>query len=764
MRIIVLTVISLFGFVSFASSQKVGLVLSGGGAKGLSHIGVIKALEENRIPIDYVGGTSMGAIIASLYAIGYSPDEMIALLSSEEFSNWSQGKITQEYQYYFKMEPPDPSELNIGISLQDTIPRPRLPLSLIPNHLMDFGVMQIYSQASAAAGYNFDSLMVPFLCIGSDISNNREVVFRKGDLTQAVRASMTFPMYFRPIIMDGRIMYDGGIYNNFPANRVDEAWHPDVLIGSKAAEGNVAPAEDDFFAQVENMVMKPADYNLDSSRAVLIEMKFKNVSLLSIDRINEFVDEGYNQTLQLIPELRRLIQSQGPDSSGMAAKRAAFRSEWPVFKYDEIVIEGLSDAQKFYVENSIRRNEKVFTLEELKEEYLKLVFDNFFSYLYPLSFYKNEDSAFRLNLKIKPQSPLEAKFGLFFSSSGLTQTFLGLNYRELSEIGMRIKGNIQFGQVYNGVNLGVRFDYPLKRPLFFETNFLLQRWDYNNRGNKFIFSDIKAPYLIQNESNVRFELGMPYSVNGVLKYGLGGGRTTDIYFQNKNFLSTDTADNSNINQLTSYLSAEKNTLNDKQFASEGKLRKSSVRLGYGTESYIPGSTGDFLVRSRANFWTLEFFYRDMAYYRLNRKFSLAYFVEAELMFRPLLSNYYSTIIEAPAFNPGFFTQALFLEKYRSYQYLVLGAIPVYHLGNQSSVKLEVYSYLPFRELVRSTDNTAQWGERLSVIRPVVNGSFTYISPIGPVSFNLGYISGEDYPWIVQFSFGYLIFNKKLSER
>ena len=168
------------------SAQSVGLVLSGGGSKGLTHIGVIKALEENRIPIDYIGGSSMGAIIGSLYAMGLSCDEMIAILSSDEFTYWLTGTLEEEDKYFFKEEREGPELLNIPIDTKDSIAKPRLPMSLIPSHLMDFAFMEIYSAASAAADYNFDSLFIPFLCIGADISNNKEVVFRKGDLAQAV--------------------------------------------------------------------------------------------------------------------------------------------------------------------------------------------------------------------------------------------------------------------------------------------------------------------------------------------------------------------------------------------------------------------------------------------------------------------------------------------------------------------------------------------------------------------------------------------------
>ena len=128
------------------AGQSVGLVLSGGGSKGLAHIGVIKALEENQIPIDYVGGSSMGAIVGSLYAMGYTCDEMIAIISSDDFRYWMTGELKEEDRYFFKEEYPGPELLNIGIDTKDTIPKPRLPLSFIPNHLMDFAFMELPGQ------------------------------------------------------------------------------------------------------------------------------------------------------------------------------------------------------------------------------------------------------------------------------------------------------------------------------------------------------------------------------------------------------------------------------------------------------------------------------------------------------------------------------------------------------------------------------------------------------------------------------------------
>ena len=102
-----------------ASAQKVGVVMSGGGAKGLYHIGVMKALEENGIPVDYVSGTSMGSIIAGLYAIGYTPDEMAEVFKSDQIKYWMSGKIKPQYIYYFRQKQPNAAMVSLRLDLRN---------------------------------------------------------------------------------------------------------------------------------------------------------------------------------------------------------------------------------------------------------------------------------------------------------------------------------------------------------------------------------------------------------------------------------------------------------------------------------------------------------------------------------------------------------------------------------------------------------------------------------------------------------------------
>jgi len=753
-----------FGLCSLlVSGQSVGLVLSGGGAKGLSHIGVIKALEEHRIPIDYVGGTSIGAIIGGLYAMGLSTDEMLDIVKSDEFKFWMSGDMEEENKYYFKNEYPGPDLFSVGLDIKDTVSRTRIPLSVIPSHLMDFAFMEIFSRASAAASYDFDSLFVPFLCNCVDISHSKEVVFRTGDLTQAVRASMTVPLYFRPIVIDSSILYDGGIYNNFPIEHVKEQFNPDVIIGSKAAKGNTPPDEFDIMGQIENIVMKPSSYKIHPGEGILLDMDLEKQSLLAFDKADIFVEVGYRTTLEKMDSIKMLIHRKAENATELDRRRKTFIDSWPELRFKEFDIQGLNEQQKYYVERSIRKTDSVIGIKELKREYLKLANDKSLSYLYPGAVYNPADSLFTLKLRVIPEAPLEARFGLFFSTTGLAQTYLGFSYRSISEVSSHLNGSIQFGRLYNGVNLGLRFDYPSSIPIYFQGSFNYNGFDYNNFSTNFFFKDLKPSFINEDEINFRFDVGMPYSVNGVLKGGVGIGRNREVYYMTKDFSSSDTSDVSNVNLMSLYVAGERNSLNNKQFATEGALRKLVLRFGYGIESYIPGSTSQSMINKKLNYFWFKVKYEGTGFIPIKGSLSLGYHYLLQATFKPMLNNYYSTIIEAPAFHPNIISKALFMEPYRAYQFIAAGLMPVYKFRKQIHAKLEAYAFFPVQEILLNENKEVYMGNYFSSMKTLFNASLNFVTVAGPVSFHVGYITEDEKPWVIQLSFGYLLFNKRSTE-
>ena len=186
--------------------------------------------------------------MGSLYAMGYSPDDMERLLKSDSFKRWYTGNIEEKYIYYFKKNPPTPEFLNIRVSLKNPLHKVKtqfLPSSVVDPLQMNLAFLELFGQATAACNNDFNQLFVPFRCVASDVYNKRPMIFEKGDLGDAVRASMSFPAMFKPIEIDSTLVYDGGIYNNFPVNVMVNDFHPDVIIGSVVSSNPGKPQEGD---------------------------------------------------------------------------------------------------------------------------------------------------------------------------------------------------------------------------------------------------------------------------------------------------------------------------------------------------------------------------------------------------------------------------------------------------------------------------------------------------------------------------------------
>lgn len=212
--------------------RKVGLVLSGGGAKGVAHIGVIKVLEEAGIPIDYIAGTSMGAIIGGLYSIGWSTQELDSLVRNQDWMALLSDKIPRRDKLLSEKEITDMYILSVPLSLDKKF-------SIPSGVLAGESVLNLLNEMTL--GYHdddldFDSLPIPFACVAYDMVKGEEQVYRKGNLPLAIRASMSIPGAFAPVIRDSMVLVDGGIYNNFPVD-VARDMGADIIIGVDLAAG-----------------------------------------------------------------------------------------------------------------------------------------------------------------------------------------------------------------------------------------------------------------------------------------------------------------------------------------------------------------------------------------------------------------------------------------------------------------------------------------------------------------------------------------------
>ena len=208
-----------------AQRKKVGLVLSGGGAKGVAHIGVLKVLEEAGIPVDYIVGTSMGSIVGGLYAIGYDAATMDTLVRSQDWPFLLSDKVYRYNLPFTEKESTEKYLLSVPI-------RKKGGISLPSGFISGQNIYNLFSDLTI--GYHdsldFASLPIPFACVASNLVDGRDVILDKGYLPQCLRASMAIPGVFSPVREKGMVLVDGGISNNFPVD-VARRMGADIIIG-----------------------------------------------------------------------------------------------------------------------------------------------------------------------------------------------------------------------------------------------------------------------------------------------------------------------------------------------------------------------------------------------------------------------------------------------------------------------------------------------------------------------------------------------------
>lgn len=745
------------------SAQKVALVLSGGGAKGLAHIGVIRALEENNIPIDYVCGTSMGAIVAGLYAAGYSPDQMEALFKSDQFKFWSTGKIQEEYRYYFNRLEETPDWLSFDLEKKNDKLKLLFPTNIIPEEQMDFAFMEMFSSTNALCNYDFNQLFVPFFCVATDVYNNKEVQLSSGDMGEAIRASMTFPFYFKPIEINGALVFDGGLVNNFPSKNAFDTFHPDIIIGHKVTNNASKPDEDDVMAQLESLIMQKTNYEIPKDKGILIESSFSDVGLLDFDKIDTINATGYRNTEILMDSIKTRI-TRRVKLDDIQQKREAFNLRKPPLIFQNVQVEGIRDVlQRKYVIQSIKHRSDTISLEELRKVYFKLVSNPQIKAIRPISFYNPNTGYFDLHLKVKQQKPLEINFGGNVSTKPINQGFLGVDYRFFKNRAYTLSSNIYFGRFYSSVKVGGRIDFPTKLPVYLSGFMTFNRWDYYATNNEFFFEDVLPPAVIADDNSLRFEMGFPVGTRGKLVFNSSFNDKGDKYYLQTGVQEKDSQDETSFHSFSSAVAFDENSFNYKQYPTEGIASRLCVTYISGEELYRPGTAtkeANLFDAETHNhhYWRFHGLYDN--YFKINRTVTMGLFGEGVYSNKSLFTNYYSSILAAPAFSPTPFSKTLISNNFRANKYAAGGLKTIFNLNDQLHFRVEGYAFLPLRKITMN-DNLLGNVQNFDISNTSFMGlgGFVYHTNVGPVSLTANYIENKNTRWYLVFSFGYVLFNK-----
>lgn len=358
----------------FVERPKVGLVLSGGGARGAAHVGVIRLIEEMQIPIDYVTGTSMGAIVGALYAIGYTADEMDSLLMTQDWKVLLSNGVPRDMQPYAQRMAEQRYQVNVpyannvrtesnaryrdaGIKVRRSSERTFPKVLARPGLIDGQNLLNTFNELTIAYHDSMSYEVFPrsFACVATDMVTGDAVVLNHGYLAESMRASMSIPGVFYPIYKDSMVLVDGGVVNNYPVN-VARDMGADIIIGVDLNTGTTTVDELRSFTGIFERLIGTMGAELRRRNLrdtdVLIMPKVGHFPVMGFDtlRLSQLIEIGYQTALQSKPQLESLRNrlslfiSPVDDKPCFAADSALLQSstlqEWDKPLIDQIVVRG----------------------------------------------------------------------------------------------------------------------------------------------------------------------------------------------------------------------------------------------------------------------------------------------------------------------------------------------------------------------------------------------------------------------------------------
>jgi NTE family protein len=737
--------------------QGVGLVLSGGGASGFAHIGVLKALEENNIPINFISGTSAGAFVGSLYACGMSPTEIEAYVKSEKFMLMTRGEVEQKHEFLLREDPLNSSIFSFSFSL-DSLLLKSLPTNFIRPELLDFEMLRLQGKTAATFNNNFDSLFVPFRCVASDIVEKKGIVFATGNLNEAVRASMTYPFYINPIKINGTLYFDGGLYNNFPADVVYDHFNPDFIIGSKVTYNATAPNEDDLISQLTNMLVAQTNFALPCANGIIIEPK-SSIQTFDFEDVETAINDGYNATMLLIDSIKKGISLRVTPHE-MTAKRSTFLKKIPPMTINHIETSHANGKDERFVQQSILKNNAQQEISEKRFErrYFRTYATPQISYLYP-TLALQKDSTFALRIAVSKAKQFRVDVGGVLSSRAINTGFLQVNYLNVRRMALGIHANSYFGKFYGSGKVGVDLHLPTYWPLSLSGYGVINRWDYFRSFATF-FEDVKPSFLVQYESYIGAQLKLPIFNNSKLVLDYRYVELEDSYYQNENFTNKDTSDLTTFrgNVITCFV--EQNTLNRKQYATSGSLLSLKFRFVSGREHSISGSQATEQYDYRKHHEWINLYGEAQRFILAKKRLAVGLHGIASLTSQSLFKNYTASLLSMNTFQALPDMQTYFLPEYRSPQFVSGGVNLVFSPRKNIDIRLDAYFYQPFKQLVKNYDGSFGYSKLFKGESTVASLSAIYHSPVGPLRLSLDYFPKQLKPLILQFSYGFILFNER----
>ena len=577
---------------------KVGVVLGGGGAKGASHIGVLKYIEDMGIPVDYVAGTSMGSIIGGFYALGYTPDELTQLIASMDWSEYIGNKIDRSMMSEEMRQRNSTLLLQVPFShesLLDHDPNSKFISQLPSAYVNNSSLINLFNDL--CVGYqeemDFNDLPIPFACVATDMITGKEVVLRSGSVPTAMRASMAIPGVFSPVTIGDKVLVDGGLVNNFPADVLREMG-ADIIIGvevtsTKGVTENDLKSLPQVFARLlitSTSAKREENRNLCDVHIIPDISGFGMLSFTP-EAIDTLVGRGYKGASefhdQLLAIKKAVDASAGhPVSKTLRAPHAKNLANEPVF-IRSITINNVKDRDSRWLTRKGRLKVGNRYDKDDIEQAMKIFRGTgcFDEITYQI---KEHDSihwndqlsdVYDLSVNVKPAKPHVFGMGVRYDTEEGAALLLNVGLNEKKFGGSKFNASIKLSYSPK-INLTYTYSAPSL------ANFNLA-YDYRNEHFSMMFDNKRSINLRYYQHKVSGYVSQFHLLNVSTNVGLSYiGTKFDLFTLDEEFDTVYFAPNT---MLTPFVDIKYDNLDDAYFAKHGIKARLSGRYNIDTKNF-----------------------------------------------------------------------------------------------------------------------------------------------------------------------------------
>ena len=468
-------------FISVSFSQqtvekkdlKVGVVLSGGGAKGFAHIAVLKALEEAGVRVDYIGGTSMGAIIGGLYASGYSASELDSIMKSINYETILSNDFPRKSKPFYEKEEGEKYAIALPIRKRSV----GIPVAITQGQ----NVLNLFTKLTEHVSNvdDFNELPISFLGIATNLETGKQEILNKGFLPLAMMASGSFPTLLAPVEIDGKLLTDGGVVNNFPVDEV-KALGADIIIGVDIQSGLKDKEQLDSAVRILNQIVGFQMYNTLNEKYkqvdILVKPNLQDYNVVSFDKMEEIMEIGEYAGQQNMDRFREIAKQQ-VKKKPQTIKKDVFKK----FHISEIQVSGNEHYTRSYILGKLNLKKKDST------SYKRLIesVDNLSSTgNFELIQYKIDeiDNGNTVKFKVKETDGENTlKFGIHYDDLYKTGVLVNFTAKHIL-----FKNDIFSGDLILGDNLRYNLNYFIDNGFYWSFG---MRFRYNNFHENIRYED-----------------------------------------------------------------------------------------------------------------------------------------------------------------------------------------------------------------------------------------------------------------------------------